>query len=128
MDIINRNLIIASHLYRASAFLSVFAYFMFQPRPGLLAEFFGLAFIILIAHLVRKGFNWVRWVLLVITIIFIPFLVIILWDLFKENVFFGFTSLGINLLQILAVVYLFLPYKQPDLDETNDQISSTQPS
>ena len=123
MDLINRNLIIASNLYRASAFLSAFAYFMYKPRPDWFVAFFSVAIIILIARLIRKGFNWVRWVLLVLTTIFTSFFALALREILKENIYSGLTSLGINLLQILAVIYLFFPYKKTDLDEPIDRLS-----
>lgn len=115
MDSTNPNLVIASNLYRASAFLSAIDYFIYEPRSGFLVVFLTLVVLILISRVIRKGFKWVKWALLVISGISMPFVVIGLSGLFRNHILYGVVSVVINLLQILAVVYLFRPFEEAEI-------------
>ena len=117
MDNINPNLIIASNLYRLSALISAIAYFVVKPRPGILEEVLTLVLIIGVAHLIRKGYKWVKWVMLIIEIIFLPFYIISIFTV-KFPIALELVGAAINLLQLVALVHVFLPYKEPEYNDS----------
>ena len=117
MNTANHNLIVASNLVRASAFINAATYFIVKPRPGIIIEFLTLALTILIARLIRKGYKWTRWVLLSLSIISVPLYIISLFVL-KTNMLSELPNIAICLVETVAVIYLFLPYKELDYVET----------
>jgi hypothetical protein len=119
MDRRTKNLVIASNLYRASAFLSVIAYYLADPRPGIINEFIILVLTILIARLIRKGFNWTKWVLLALWLLFFPLYIYNTITL-KRNLTAELPDMVVSLVQIISLIYLFLPYTMTydeDVDE-----------
>lgn len=117
MNTANHNLIVASNLVRASAFINAATYFIVEPRPGIIIEFLTLAFTILIARLIRKGYKWTRWVLLSLSIISVPLYIIGLFML-KTNMLLQLPNIAISLVETVAVIYLFLPYRELDYEES----------
>ena len=111
MDNINPNLIIASNLYRLSALISVVAYFVVDPKPGVIAEALTIVLIIGVAHLIRRGHKWVKWTLLILEIIYLPFYII---SIFTSSYSITLELLGaiVNLTQLAALVYLFSTPRQ----------------
>jgi hypothetical protein len=110
---------IAANLYRASAAVTIINYFLIRndkviPRTESASIlFFTVLIIIGIAYLINKGYSWIRWVLLVLFAIDLPFIVIGIPSLFTPNILSGCCLLLINLLQLLAAILLFVPYKIP---------------
>lgn len=109
MDRRTKNLVIASNLYRASAFLSVVAYYLADPRPGIIDEFIVLIITILIARLIRKGFNWTKWVLLGLWLLLFPLYIYSSVTL-KKSIVSELPGVVVSLVQIISLIYLFLPY------------------
>ncbi len=117
----NRNLIIASNIYRASAFVSLVAYFLANPRPGVFAELAILVLTILIARLIRQGYKWTRWFLLGLWVLFLP---LYIYELIHSNinVVSELPSMVVSILQLVSLVYLFLPSEETE-QETLSELS-----
>lgn len=108
MKLLHRNLLIASNLYRASALLMVLAYFL-ADVTNVVPEMLMIAFMLIVAYLIRAGIKWLKWVLL-------------LWELYNVRAFISLLSepwsanpgikvllIAIEVLQVAALVFLFLP-------------------
>jgi hypothetical protein len=116
MNTLDQNLNIASNLYRASAVVCLIDYFVVKPRPGMIIELLTLVFTILIARLIRKGYKWVKWGLVVISALFITLYILSLF-MVKTAVMPDIFEVVVSLLQIIALIYLFLPYTEPQNEE-----------
>ncbi len=126
MKPLHRNLLIASHLYRASAFLMVLAYFL-ADVTNVVPEMLMIAFMLIVAYLIRAGIKWLKWVLLLWELYNIPAFVSLLSKPWSANP--GITALliAIELLQITALVLLFLPGKEEAKTEDEDEEQPTDP-
>ena len=65
---IHPNAIKASNLLRLSALLTLISYYLFDDRASLvtmLGALTGICIITIAAYLIRKGYNWVRWFILI---------------------------------------------------------------
>jgi hypothetical protein len=106
----------SSNLLRLSAVLTVIGYLLFSNR-GSFDMYTTLITIILLigaAYLVRTGYSWVRWVLLVLTLIGFVATAIALPALLKlalTNTLY--LSLLQFVIQTIAVIMLFVPYQIP---------------
>lgn len=125
MKPLHRNLLIASNLYRASALLTVLAYFL-TAKEAALPEVLIVAITLVVAYLIRAGLTWLKWILLVWDLIYLPFFVMALLKPWTGKVGVNLLALAIDLLQIIALVFLFL-YKKPkpeadaDVEEEEEQ-------
>jgi len=116
MKPLQRNLLIASNLYRASALLTVLAYFL-TGKEAALPEVLVVAITLVVAYLIRAGLNWLKWILLVWDLIYLPFFIIALLQPWTGKVGINLLSIAIDGLQIIAVIFLFLPKKEVVEDE-----------
>ena len=118
MKPLHRNLLIASNLYRASALLTVLAYFL-TAKEAALPEVLIVAITLVVAYLIRAGLTWLKWILLVWDLIYLPFFVMALLKPWTGKVGVNLLALAIDLLQIIALVFLFL-YKKPEPEADAD--------
>jgi hypothetical protein len=126
MKPLHRNLLIASSLYRASALLTVVAYVLYDAGGGAFPELLIIALTLLVAYLIRIGFRWLKWALLVIEIAYMPFFVMALMEPWAGRIGMNVMSIVVDLLQLIALVFLFLPRKEePELEEEDDQPADT---
>ena len=118
MKPLNRNLLIASYLYRASALLMVLAYFL-ADVTNMVPEMLMIAFMLIVAYLIRAGIKWLKWVLLLWELYNIPAFVSLLSEPFSANPSIKVLLIAIEVLQIIALILLFLPGKEEA--ETGDE-------
>jgi hypothetical protein len=114
---------IAANLLRLSALIAVVVYFLYSDRylfDGIAAAL-GIVILVGAAWLIGKGYRWVRWVLLVLFLIGLPFDIIAIPAIFKQKIIAGYANLIQNAIQLIVVVLLFIPYKQPDAVLTEDE-------
>ena len=116
MKPLHRNLLIASNLYRASALLTVLAYFL-TGKEAALPEVLIVAITLVVAYLIRAGLNWLKWILLVWDLFYLPFFVMALLQPWTGKVGINLLAIAIDLLQIIALVFLFLPRKEEPEEE-----------
>ena len=116
MKPLHRNLLIASNLYRASALLTVLAYFL-SGKEAALPEVLVIAITLVVAYLIRAGLNWLKWILLVWDLFYLPFFVMALLQPWTGKVGINLLAIAIDLLQIIALVFLFLPRKEEPKEE-----------
>ena len=115
----HRNLLIASNLYRASALLTVVAYFLANVT-NMVPEMLMIAFMLIVAFLIRAGLKWLKWLLLLWELYNIPAFISLLKQPWLGNVGVAGLLILIELLQIAALVFLFLPVKEEAEDEDDD--------
>ena len=122
----HRNLLIASNLYRASALLMVVAYFL-ADVTNVVPEMLMIAFMLIVAYLIRAGIKWLKWVLLLWELYNIPAFVSLVSKPWSPNP--GITALlvVIEVLQIAALVLLFLPRKEHTATEDKDEEQQADP-
>ena len=116
MKPLHRNLLIASNLYRASALLTVLAYFL-SGKEAALPEVLVIAITLVVAYLIRAGLNWLKWILLAWDLFYLPFFVMALLQPWTGKVGINLLAIAIDLLQIIALVFLFLPRKEEPEEE-----------
>ncbi len=116
MKPLHRNLLIASNLYRASALLTVLAYFL-SGKEAALPEVLVIAITLVVAYLIRAGLNWLIWILLAWDLFYLPFFVMALLQPWTGKVGINLLAIAIDLLQIIALVFLFLPRKEEPEEE-----------
>jgi hypothetical protein len=106
----NKQYKIASTLYFASAAIgainALLSYNIFTLNDWIIS-FVSILFVIGIGFLVSKGYEWVKYVLLLLILISLDGFQFILQDL-KEYPVNGILSLLLSFLQIIAIVILFL--------------------
>jgi hypothetical protein len=113
--LIHPNAIKASNLLRLSALICLISYLLWNDHKSFLeAEVVLLTIVLLIvsAYLIRKGYAWTRWALLLI--FFIPGIILIIIAfpfLFKQGLIDGSISLLQVVIQTIAVILLFIPFK-----------------
>ncbi len=64
------------------------------------------------AHLIQKGNAWIRWVLLVLILIVLPLHISATLMLFKHNLPYRWYFVLQDVIQLIALILLFVPYKQ----------------
>ncbi|RYY37954.1 MAG: hypothetical protein EOP46_00625 [Sphingobacteriaceae bacterium] len=106
----NANAIKASNLVRLSALLSAISYFVANDG-AVIENILTIGILLLIAYLIRKKYSWVKWLLLVLTVIGSILTIIALPIIFDENIYSGMLTVVMSILQLLATVLLFLPPK-----------------
>ncbi|MFS2188340.1 hypothetical protein ACCC92_16800 [Mucilaginibacter sp. Mucisp84] len=106
----------ASTLIRVSAVLYLVYYYLNGARSAsynvALATCIALGILLLLALFIRKGHQWAKWVLLLLLILTITPDAVNLPSTFRANVYAGCIAIIIDLLQISALVLLFLPDKE----------------
>ncbi|SEO01944.1 hypothetical protein SAMN05192574_1056 [Mucilaginibacter gossypiicola] len=107
---------VASTLIRVSAVLYLVYYYLSGARSAsftiAIATCIALGILLLLALFIRKGHKWAKWVLLLLLILTITPDAVNLLSTFKANVYAGCIAVIIDLLQISALVLLFLPAKE----------------
>jgi len=119
MKPLHRNLFIASNLYRASALLTVLAYFL-TGTDAALPEVLIVALTLIVAYLIRAGLKWLKWLLLVWDLIYLPFFIMALLKPWTGKVGINILAIVIDLLQIIALVFLFLPRQEEPIEDEAD--------
>ncbi len=126
MKPLHRNLLIASHLYRASALLTVLAYFL-ADVTAMVPEMLMIAFMLIAAYLIRAGIKWLKWLLLAWELYNIPAFITLLKTPWKDNATILALLIIIEVLQVIALVFLFLPRKDDD-DTDFDEEEEDEPA
>lgn len=121
MKPLQRNLLIASNLYRASAFLTVLTYFLSDTAQNTLPELLTVALTLIAAYLIRLGLKWLKWLLLVWELVYLPGFVIALLQPWAGKAGVNILSIVVELLQLIALIFLFLPPKDEPLEEKDDE-------
>ena len=128
MKALHRNLLIASNLYRASALLTVLAYFFSDVGGATFPELLTVALTLIAAYLIRLGLKWLKWLLLAWELVYLPIIVTSLLP-WQGSTGVNILSVVVELLQIAALVFLFLPRKEEpedEDDEDDDQPADTE--
>lgn len=112
---------VASTLIRISAVLYLVYYYLSGARSAsfnvALATCIALGILLLLALFIRQGHQWAKWVLLLLLILTITPDAVNLQATFKANVYAGCIAIIIDLLQIGALVLLFLPNKESSVTD-----------
>ena len=121
-EIVSSNYKHASILIRISALLGLVNYTLdcITNQKGTFGEFITvfliLAFLILISTFVRKGYQWVKWLLLVLTLTGIGFDAMTGFQVeviaFKSSIISGIICVSQNILQLIAVILVFVSPKR----------------
>jgi hypothetical protein len=111
MKPLHRNLLIASNLYRVSALLMVVAYVLADVTK-MVPEMLMIAFMLIVAYLIRAGIKWLKWVLLLWELYNIRAFISLLSEPWPANLGIKALLIAIELLQVAALVLLFLPVKE----------------
>lgn len=119
----------ASNLIRASAVLSLAYYYLIGETQGatptVVAMCIVLGILMFLAMFIRAGHAWPKWVLLVLLIVTIIPDIIGLPDSIKSNLYAGLVAILIDLIQITALVLLFIPARAEAADEEEDVPDTT---
>jgi hypothetical protein len=111
----------ASNLIRVSAVLSLAYYYLIGSTQGeaptVIAMCIILGILMFLAMFIRAGHKWPKWVLLVLLIATIIPDVISLPSTIKNNLSAGLMAILIDVVQITALVLLFIPAKDPAVDD-----------
>ncbi|MEO6522336.1 MAG: hypothetical protein ABIN91_11700 [Mucilaginibacter sp.] len=116
---ININYIRASNLILVSAALRIVDFFLIGEfvSLGSVVALFAITLLFAIGLLVRKGFVWSKWVFSVITMLnLLVIIFIIIPDGLNFHILYDYISSLQILIQVIAVVVLFIPSKQPPID------------
>ena len=103
-------------MLRLSAVLTVIGYLLFSNRGSLDMDVTLVSIILLMgaAYLVRGGYSWIRWVLLVLLLLSFSATAIALPVLLKSKLTNAlYLSLAQLVVQSVAVILLFVPYQIP---------------
>lgn len=119
MKPLHRNLLIASNMYRASALLMVLTYFL-ADVTNVVPEMLMIAFMLIVAYLIRAGIKWLKWLLLLWELYNIPAFISLISEPLSANPSIKILLIAIELLQIAALVLLFLPQKEETTTEEDD--------
>lgn len=121
---IHPNAIKSSNLLRLSALLILISYYLFDDRVSLitmLGALISICVITIAAYLVRNGYNWVRWFLLITKMLDVIFFIPATFYKLNVSELNMYAITLIHLIQILAVVLLFIPYHIPEISEDFEQ-------
>lgn len=121
---IHPNAIKSSNLLRLSALLILIGYYLFDDRVSLitmLGALISICVITIAAYLVRNGYNWVRWFLLITKMLDVIFFIPATFYKLNVSELNMYAITLIHLIQILAVVLLFIPYHIPEISEDFEQ-------
>ncbi|MFD0752155.1 hypothetical protein ACFQZS_18525 [Mucilaginibacter calamicampi] len=121
MKPLHRNLLIASNLYRASALATVLAYLL-ADVANMVPEMLMIAFMLIVAYLIRAGFRWLKWMLLVWELYNVPAFIALVSKPWSGNTGTTVLLIIIEILQVVALVFLFLPRKEePDMEPEDEE-------
>lgn len=120
MKPLHRHLLIASNLYRASALVTVVAYFL-ADVANMVPEMLTIAFMLIVAYLIRAGIRWLKWVLLIWELYNVPAFIQLLSKPVSGNPTTTILLIIIEVLQIAALVFLFLPGKEAPDEEPGEE-------
>ena len=120
---VHPNFIKACNIILATGCLSIIQFLLVGPFTTLMISgcIFGVAIIIVLAFLARQGYEWFKWVYVVLFGFGLKSLVVVLPLLLKTNpIAAGIYILHI-ILQGLVVLFLFKIPKQPIIEPTQSQ-------
>jgi len=107
----HRNYLMSSNLIFASAVLGIISFFLIyllaNDSKNIMNGIFNILFIVGLGLLVRIGKKWVKFLLLALTI-FGLFLMTSIADTLAHNLYGGIIAILQTVLQIIAVILLFL--------------------
>ena len=112
---VDRNTLIASNLILVSAALGVINFLILGSFISFYqdcAAFFSIAFVVLMAFLARQGFKWIKWVFAILFICGVPFTINALSLMFHQNILSGIISVLQVLVQLTALILLFVKAKK----------------
>jgi hypothetical protein len=112
--LIHPNAVKSANLLRLSILIYLISYWFSRNSNSIFdAEAMLLTIVILLvsAYLVRRGYSWVRWMLLVLLIPGIVLAIIAIPFLFKPGLIYGYVAVIQGIIQAIAVIILFIPYK-----------------
>ncbi len=95
-------------------------------------ELLTVALTLIAAYLIRLGLKWMKWVLLVWEVVYLPGLFTVLIEPWAGRIGENILAIIVEVLQIIALVFLFLPRKDEPLeeweeDEQDDQEALSKP-
>jgi hypothetical protein len=122
---VNPNFVKASNLILLGGAMGIGIYFF----NGSSLELFQLAifalvilFILVTALLIRQGYVWAKWVFTILTVLLWTTLYHAIPQAFNKNSLVGWLTVLQNLLDLVAIVLLFLPTKQPLINNNETTI------
>ena len=120
----------ASNLIRASAVLSLIDYYLIAGSAGstqtAIAMCIALSILLVLAMFIRAGHKWPKWVLLVLLIATITPDAIGLPLAIRNNLLAGLVAILIDLMQLAAVVLLFIKGKDDDQEAVDPDTTAKQ--
>jgi hypothetical protein len=114
------NTFISSALLRVSALLTVVEYFIqikfFAKEPFGFDRFFVVAVLLGIAYAIRKGWLWIRWLLLALVVVGVFASIVTLWSVAiqKPKTIEWYLEILQDAIQFAAAILLFIPYNVPE--------------
>jgi hypothetical protein len=120
---INPNFRKASNLILVSAGLGVINYLLigsFTAFLQLTVVFLSLTFLFVTALLIRQGFNWAKWVYSILVVVGLFAMFNPIPAFFKANTLAACISGLQCVVQVLAVIVLFMPSKQPLIEASTE--------
>lgn len=112
---------LVSNLIRASAVLYLVDYYLVggggTTYYAAIVMCIALSILMVLAMFVRKGYKWAKWILLGLLILTVTPDAINLPSAFEANIYAGCIAIVIDLLQIGALVLLFMPDKEEPVAE-----------
>ena len=120
---IHPNFIKASNLILLTGCLSIIQFLLVGPFTSLMifGILFGVVLIIVLAYLARQGYEWLKWVYVVLFGLGLKSLVVILPLLLKSNPVAASVYVLHIIFQGLVVLFLFKVPKQPIIEPTEPQ-------
>ena len=122
---VSSNFVKASNLILIGGAMGVGIYFF----NGSSIELFQLAvftlvilLIVVVALLIRQGYLWAKWVYTILTVLSWATLYSSVPQAFNKNLVVGWLMVLQNLLDLCALIVLFLPSKQPLIDSTETTV------
>jgi ABC-type sulfate transport system permease subunit len=126
MEEINLNQVWASNLLRISALMIAVSYFISPPQTHfelmMISVFINMVIAIVLAYFARKGYQRPKWILLTLLVINLPFSVVGVTALVKQGLLYAVLSQSVNIIQVVALILLFLPAKKSSPPSTMEEI------
>ncbi|AYL96971.1 hypothetical protein [Mucilaginibacter celer] len=120
----------ASNLIRISAVLTLVDYYLVAGKPNsvytVIAMCIALAIMLVLAMFIRAGARWPKWVLLLLLAITIIPDLIGLPSAFRQNIAAALIAILIDLMQLAALVLLFIKGKDDDREPADPGITARQ--
>ena len=107
------NFIKASNLIFISSLLGVIGFFLRSQMSTyeIIIGIISVCFVAGIALLIRKGYQWMKWVMLILTVLGVAATVMVLPVIMRQKLIIAINSSLQTILQIIATILMFLPKK-----------------